>query len=465
MLLAHLCFLNGYSTAWWMEHFEWQKYIDTRSRAAGFLARHMAVRYFIQSDDLQTLKNGWRANDNFNDYVRYFPQNNLTYTADQLASDFFSRAQDRHIKHFEQWRSKYIYVALAGDAIPATMLANWFLQQNPPLIVPPNEYYSSSHKRTINTASLLSFLTTGLDPVQFQTHTFYRNHIVAVKEVSEGKMLWASDMSQAMINFNEYVESNWLPIVTNTQLVERWVKDSNECTYTGKDDHFASMVAICRSSTVFDYKEEANRAATCRVLKGNTYLTTGRLGERIVKKSGERESKKRRVKDVRGCPYINVVIKNTILRNRALCDTVVDGERDRVRNLLTKSDVQFAKKRENITVEKYAAVLNETTSARPNAIQNQTGFEPTTHMKGEVTYSKLGTKHVMLVREEIVFRGHIFDNKDGIRKLSTHLQAIDRELQVQHLVGTTGNANPDEDLINTKAYRPLCRRAAIYELH
>ena len=184
-----------------------------------------------------------------------------------------------------------------------------------------------------------------------------------------------------------------------------------------------------------------------------------------MKKSEETESKKRRVKDLRGCKYINVVIKKTILRNRTLYDTVVDGERDRVRNLLTKSDTKFGKKRENITFEKYAAVLNETTAARPNAIQNQTGFEPTSHMKGEVTYSKLGTKYVMLVREEIELRGHIFYNKDGIRKLSKHLQAIDRELQVQHLVGTIGNANPDENVINTKAYRPLCRRAAVYELH
>merc|ERR1740124_1959621 len=103
MLLAHLCFIVGYSKSWWTKHFDWQKYVDTRSGTAGFLGRHMAIRYYLQWDDLQNLMD------------------------------------------------------------------------------------------------------------------FFVNHVV----------------------------------------VERWVKDSNECTYTGKDDHFASMVGMCRSSTVFEYKEAA----------------------------------------------------------------------------------------------------------------------------------------------------------------------------------------------------------------
>ena len=102
-----------------------------------------------------------------------------------------------------------------------------------------------------------------------------------------------------MGKFQNYIKRNWLPIVTNTQLVERWVEDSNECTYTGKDDHVASMIGLCRSSTVFDYKEYAKAECNQRALKGNKFTSGGKFGERIMKKTGQIESKKKKVKDVR----------------------------------------------------------------------------------------------------------------------------------------------------------------------
>ena len=148
-----------------------------------------------------------------------------------------------------------------------------------------------------------------------------------------------------------------------------------------------------------------------------------------------------------------------------MCNAVDDGERDRLRNLLTMRNVQFSQKRENETVERYAAILNQPPEARQNSIQKQSGFEATSHMKGEVIYSKLGTKHVMLVQAEIGFRGHTFDKKDGIRKLGKQLQEIDVERQRKHLIETTGNNAPDEKKINTKAYLPLNCSASVYGLH
>ena len=71
-------------------------------------------------------------------------------------------------------------------------------------------------------------------------------------------------------------------------------------------------------------------------------------------------------------------------------------------------------------------------------------------MKGKITYSKLGTKHVSLVQKEIVFRGHTFDVKEGIRKLAKQLKTINLERQRKHLIHTTGNEH---------------RSAAVYGLH
>ena len=61
------------------------------------------------------------------------------------------------------------------------------------------------------------------------------------------------------------------------------MKDSNECTHSGKDDNFSSKITICRSATVFDYKEQVKAAARERILKGNQHTTTGPIGTRTHK--------------------------------------------------------------------------------------------------------------------------------------------------------------------------------------
>ena len=162
-----------------------------RSGTAGFLGRHMAIRYYLQWDDLQKLMQNWRgSNRHFEDYVSYFPQNNVTDTPVKLASDFLTRAQDRHMKHFEKWRTKYLYIALAGDNIPATALANWLLERNPYSTEPPIQYASTLHGRTINITLLVAFLTNGINPTDYHTYDFF----CAVKELAEGGKLWVNDI-------------------------------------------------------------------------------------------------------------------------------------------------------------------------------------------------------------------------------------------------------------------------------
>ena len=78
-----------------------------------------------------------------------------------------------------------------------------------------------------------------------------------------------------MLKIRKYVESNWFIVVTNSQLVERWVNDSNQCTHTDKDDHIASLIAIYRSATFLDYKHMAKQAVKDRILHGHQHLAAG----------------------------------------------------------------------------------------------------------------------------------------------------------------------------------------------
>ena len=51
---------------------------------------------------------------------------------------------------------------------------------------------------------------------------------------------------QDMEVFRNYVRASWFKIAINSQLSERWVKDSNECTATSKDDKMSNIYEIIK---------------------------------------------------------------------------------------------------------------------------------------------------------------------------------------------------------------------------
>ena len=53
--------------------------------------------------------------------------------------------------------------------------------------------------------------------------------------------MWTSN-EMSMQNFRSFIKQNWLIIAANSQLTERWVKDSNESTYTNKDEKMANIL-------------------------------------------------------------------------------------------------------------------------------------------------------------------------------------------------------------------------------
>ena len=462
MILAHLYFLKGYITSWWEPHFSWQKHVDEQTKVAGFLGCHMAVHFFIQHRDLEELSNNWKDNANFAAFVGVFPENNI-YTIDQLAKDFFARAKDRHEKHFGQWRLRYLYLALGGESLPAEYIAKWLVGKE----LPSGNYMSSKHNTVINLSSMGGFLTSGIAPESLKTKEFFRLHQDAIVRLSEGEKLWDSEGSETVINFRNYVKQKWFIVVTNTQLVERWVKDSNECTHSGKEDHIASLVAMCRSATVFEYKYEAKVAAQTRILKANQHFSAGKIGSRVIKKTGEQETNTNTVSDVRGSYYTAIVINRTMERNNRLVSMRLNmDKRKEIRKQLTSRADQLRSKRTEHTIEGYAtSAYSDTARKALNTIQNQTGFDVTNHMRGEVPYSSLRITHIEYVRDELHMRGVAFDNGWSIKKLAMVLKNNDLELQKDEILQKTGNKNPHASELNSKTFLPIHRSAEDYEMN
>ena len=134
-------------------------------------------------------------------------------------------------------------MALGGDAIPARCLSNWLLGKEIPQALPAT-YLSNTHKTTINTEACIDFLTKDQLPAEYTSKLFFNLHRITIKELAEGNILWGENISENMQKNQGFVKREWLIVVSNTQLVERWVKDSNKCTASGKDKIFSSIIAI-----------------------------------------------------------------------------------------------------------------------------------------------------------------------------------------------------------------------------
>ena len=113
-------------------------------------------------------------------------------------------------------------------------------------------------------------------------------------------------------------------------------------------------------------------------------------GERILKKSGEIEICTKLLKDIRGAHYPPLFIAKTIKRNEMLEQMPgINENRIATLNKLTNPEQQYRAKRTDATIKEYSQIfLSDTPPPAPNTIQRQKGTDCTSHMCGEVIYSK-----------------------------------------------------------------------------
>ena len=470
-LISHLQFLRGYGKVWFLPNFNWQKHVDSQTRMPGFLVVHQPIRFYVQTQEMENMSQSWKTKDEFKEFIEGYDEANNIYTKETLVTSFFNLAQNRHNKHFEQWRDK-LYLTLAADELPATYLAKWLLNEDQVLIDPELNYFSEKHNRSINVKNIISFLTYGKHREEYNQLPWFLEHLSAIRTIAHGNTLWNENKgvgtSVCMQNFRTYVKNKWFIMPSNTQLVERYVKDANECTVTTKDPHFASLLAFLRSSTVFQFNSLAQATEEDRIIKGNQFLSTGRRGERIDKRTGETESKKEGTSNLpRGSTYSAFAIQCTLQRTKDL-ENMAPSRDDRavIRDHLMKKNQQFVTLRDADTLLRFLQPA-PSSAPRPNTIQRITGVEHTLQMLGEVKYSQVRTKHLDLLRGEFHARtGCHPDTKWKVRELTKNLKAYIVESQKKAIVQRTGcRIELIEDThaeLNLVSFKPMFRLQADY---
>ena len=204
-----------------------------------------------------------------------------------MVSDFFNIAEHRMNKHLTQWMKRHLPFVLGGDALPAAYIASWLLGEPIPAWI-PNTYFSETHNTVITVRDCGSFLVKDQNPKAHRLKHFY-SYAEELQEMAPGTGCLWDPSCVSMFPFQKFVEDNWIKIATNSQLAERWVKDSNECTATSKDEKMANIYAIIRSRTVISFNDDSTREHKDCMRKASKFFTQGKLGERIDKRTGALE--------------------------------------------------------------------------------------------------------------------------------------------------------------------------------
>ena len=208
-------------------------------------------------------------------------------------------------------------------------------------------------------------------------------------------------------------------ISSNAELVELWVKGSNRCMMLGKDEKISSVIAICRSSTVFDYEEITKEEVETRKLKGNQYTTSGKKGERIYKKEGQLEVCTKSLREIRGSSYPTIVIRKTMQQNNMLESMRNKANiQSNIRHRITVKGGQYKLAQNDTSVKAYAQLfLSDTSTQIPNVIQRQRDIGATTHMRSDVLYLTMRIMNIPLIQLELTFRGVTFKELWSIKYL------------------------------------------------
>ena len=292
----------------------------------------------------------------------------------------------------------------------------------------------------------------------FRQREFYKKHECAIREMAQGTHLWSTNASDNINKFRKYVEEEWLIIPSNTQLIERWVKDSNECTFTNKEEHLASLMAICRSDTLFGYLFDETQIDM--ELRANQFVTKGKKGERIDKRTGSVETTKMERRASRNAPFESRTITNTIMRHGLLESLDIhDADRNHLKSLITTKSEQYMTVRDSLSVKNYTATINQHQNTEPNVIQRRSGFDVTYHMRKEVKYTVLCTRHIPLVHREFVarFGNDDLDRKMKIRDLTREFKKRIISAQKQEVCQRTGCTIDQipEGVVNEVTYIPI----------
>ena len=386
-----LYLLTAFHTSWLFPHFKYLQLGDDKAgNTPSFQGRNMLVRYYLMDSDIQNLKQEWKTNEHFAQYVsslNALPMNEKKIQELKL-THFFRYTEDSLHKHFGIWSTDLLFLSLFSNQFTATQVANLILGRRK--IAIDVEFNDSNHHRTINVRSFQNWLIQKCTIATLMTTRILpvvKENMDAIELIAQGKDIWM-ERNPTLYSFRLLYLIRYSALPTNTQFTERGVKESGYVSLGCRGETNRSVLAIARSKVLPD-----------------------------ALKRGREEISVEKKRQLQGKIKTNILIqelkKNTIkvkqLQNRRHRDGVDTlAEKRDVKQSLTSDVLQFKKERNNKKVA--ATILTAHIVTRPNIYERRTGQTLTPLISGKIQYAKMKKAYNLeAVRNECTARGIAFD--------------------------------------------------------
>ena len=411
MLYSDTTLLNCFHEGYFKQHMDWMMQSKDLTTVCGFQSHQMAIRYYLMHRDLMSLKNDVTYNNGF--FHHFFRSLSLVgesgtplYTDESQrlkAQEFVDTSITSLDKHFKRWITpELLPAALMAPAPIAACVARVITGAPSPYRAEPSRTNTMSEEE--HTMQLIAWdEETGMRCRVHHEHFHLPAFELWLRDrVDDGVVFdnLAMESSQALLqgtNFRLYnatiVKRMWdahLAMASQTQFVERGVKEAQTVAKTGRREEQRSAHAIIRSFDVH-----------CEDVSKDTSVVD-RIGALISNVDGSVERKAKMISRLGEAAY--------------------------------KQSFEEARKhlhKEHFRHERVGRLIDEVTeSAESNKVDNvrqrETGILPTAAAAGLISYStiKKNMGHEPCLKEELSFRGftawlHSIDHEDEKKRGKT----------------------------------------------
>jgi hypothetical protein len=434
-----LYFIVAFSKAYFVKHMEWLQKKDERAKGHGYVSRHMPVRTFLITSELEDLSNGWESHVCFKDFVQLLkeftandgqPRNDAeqarnvdansegfemtadgkfcSQTNDWTYKDiktqcnyFFEIAKGTAMKHFErEWTGELLHFAVVGEKDTSIPFCKWLVNnQTEGLGTVSSEF----HETKIDLSRMMTYFSKMKTDEEVRKQGELPRMLISVENVAAGHDVWESAETK---DLRDYAKEKVLPLASSTHRVEAMVRECSHCAATNRGETQRSHYIFQRSVLSSAINEMAANDRKDRVLRANGSMDAGIQGSRKIrseeakkKHGGETENPKKIRHRTRGKRRAEIAMTMISDRYKEM-QHIPDNIRKKLKDLMKSPDKQSGPVRIQLKMESFSEKKDR---IRPqNKRELETGIDKTYQLTNRCPYkSTNATNHTKQLLEEL----------------------------------------------------------------
>ena len=270
------CFHKAYINP----HFDWLQSCDDLSGCLGFSAHQMAVRFYVMQRHFRDMMSR-RSFPDYHEAVANWTSDNDEETRSERQRHinklnlFIKTARDFLFKHFPRWLNRSLLpAAMLAEHPMARVVAAVVLGKSFPTFESDASvqceigsrrhlFQSSVHKERIDLEQMYKFFCSQLENMDDNDGVYTPESLVAAEMLYSGSFdMRRKDYQSEYGELRWHMHSTYLPLPSQTQYVESFVKDAANVSQTDRSEAHRSWCSIIRSASPLTRTEKdanANR--------------------------------------------------------------------------------------------------------------------------------------------------------------------------------------------------------------